>query len=247
MVFARLALPEIHDDVDLSDENLLKNLDIRCIRGLNGKFCFCLLLTLFYHSWMMRCWCDYLFGVRCRLFAYGPADATASQNASSLASFKSRLVLTFWYQLTQVVLEKRLLNECVCVCVTLFFHSYLTTTFQSETTLWFFLITYVNFEKILSLTVSQGNALYLWQKLPPPFQYFVKFESNILKTSFSSMMDLWHIKPGRPLICWSKWHDTNTLFRALCGHSSVGILTPSTVVWVILQDHIYNNQMKEME
>ena len=30
---------------------------------------------------------------------------------SSLASFKSRLVLPFWYRLTQVVLEKRLLNE----------------------------------------------------------------------------------------------------------------------------------------
>ena len=31
---------------------------------------------------------------------------------SSLASFKSRLVLPFWYLLTQVVLEKRLLNGC---------------------------------------------------------------------------------------------------------------------------------------
>ena len=31
---------------------------------------------------------------------------------SSLASFKSRLLLPFWYQLTQVVLEKRLLNRC---------------------------------------------------------------------------------------------------------------------------------------
>jgi len=31
---------------------------------------------------------------------------------SSLASFKSRLVLPFWYRLTQVVLEKRPLNEC---------------------------------------------------------------------------------------------------------------------------------------
>ena len=30
----------------------------------------------------------------------------------SLASFKSRLVLLFWYWLTQVVLEKRLLNGC---------------------------------------------------------------------------------------------------------------------------------------
>ena len=31
---------------------------------------------------------------------------------SSLASFKSRLVLLFWYWLTQVVLEKRTLNRC---------------------------------------------------------------------------------------------------------------------------------------
>ena len=43
---------------------------------------------------MMRCWCGYLSGVRCRLFAYGPADATAiPKTKSSLASFKSRLVL----------------------------------------------------------------------------------------------------------------------------------------------------------
>ena len=31
---------------------------------------------------------------------------------SSLASFKSRLVLPFWYLLTKVVLEKRPLNGC---------------------------------------------------------------------------------------------------------------------------------------
>ena len=31
---------------------------------------------------------------------------------SSLASFKSRLVLPFWYRLTQVVMEKRTLNGC---------------------------------------------------------------------------------------------------------------------------------------
>ena len=30
----------------------------------------------------------------------------------SLASFKSKLVLPFWYRLTQVVLEKCLLNGC---------------------------------------------------------------------------------------------------------------------------------------
>ena len=31
---------------------------------------------------------------------------------SSLASFKAGLVVHFWYRLTQVVLEKRLLNGC---------------------------------------------------------------------------------------------------------------------------------------
>ena len=35
----------------------------------------------------------------------------------SLASVKSRLVLPFWYWLTQVVLEKGPLNVCVCVCL----------------------------------------------------------------------------------------------------------------------------------
>ena len=34
----------------------------------------------------------------------------------SLASVKSRWVLPFWYRLTRVVLDKELLNGCVCVC-----------------------------------------------------------------------------------------------------------------------------------
>ena len=44
------------------------------------------------------------------MFAYSPADAAASQNP--LASFKSTLVLLFWYRLIQVVLDKRPLNGC---------------------------------------------------------------------------------------------------------------------------------------
>jgi len=32
----------------------------------------------------MRCWCGYLSGARCRLFAYGPADATAVPKPSRL-------------------------------------------------------------------------------------------------------------------------------------------------------------------
>jgi len=37
--------------------------------------------------------------------------------SSSHASFKSRLVLLFWYWLTQVILEKRLLSGCSIVVV----------------------------------------------------------------------------------------------------------------------------------
>ena len=36
MLFARLALPLIPQDQELSSESLLKNLDIKCIRSLNG-------------------------------------------------------------------------------------------------------------------------------------------------------------------------------------------------------------------
>jgi len=36
------------------------------------------------------------------------------ETPSSLASFKSRLVLPFWYRLTQIVLENRPFNGCSC-------------------------------------------------------------------------------------------------------------------------------------
>ncbi|XP_043226235.1 poly(A) polymerase type 3-like isoform X1 [Amphibalanus amphitrite] len=36
MLFARLALKEIPDDMDLRDDHLLKNLDQKCVRSLNG-------------------------------------------------------------------------------------------------------------------------------------------------------------------------------------------------------------------
>ena len=61
---------------------------------------------------VIRCWYGYLSGVRCRLFAYGSADATESPNPIIFASFISRLVLPFWYRLTHVVLAKRPLNRC---------------------------------------------------------------------------------------------------------------------------------------
>ena len=64
-------------------------------------------------NWAMRCWCGHLSGARCRLFAYGPADATAiPKTISSVASFKSKPVLPFWYCFTRVVLEMRPINRC---------------------------------------------------------------------------------------------------------------------------------------
>ena len=45
----------------------------------------------------------------------GPADATATP--SSLASLKPRMVLPFWYWLTQIVLEKRPLNGCMFIAL----------------------------------------------------------------------------------------------------------------------------------
>jgi len=39
------------------------------------------------------------------------------QNSSSVASFKSRLVLPFWYRLKLVVLEKRQLNSSSVVVI----------------------------------------------------------------------------------------------------------------------------------
>ena len=61
----------------------------------------------------MRCWRGYLSGARWKWLAHGPADASAIP--SSLGSLKSRMVSPFWCQLTQVVLEKKLLNGCLSV------------------------------------------------------------------------------------------------------------------------------------
>lgn len=37
LLFARLALPAVPDDLSLSDDGLLKNLDERCVRSLGGS------------------------------------------------------------------------------------------------------------------------------------------------------------------------------------------------------------------
>jgi len=43
-------------------------------------------------NWAMRCWCGYLSAARCRLFAYGPADATAIQKPDHLLPDLTKLM-----------------------------------------------------------------------------------------------------------------------------------------------------------
>jgi len=61
-------------------------------------------------KWVVRCWRGYLSGLwsEVQRVAYGPADANAT--SSSLALLKSRMAVPFCCRLTEVVLEKRLLN-----------------------------------------------------------------------------------------------------------------------------------------
>ena len=66
---------------------------------------------------MVGCLCGYLSGVGCR-FAYGPADATATQ---SLAPVKSRLVLVPAHPgNTRQNPENCKTCLCVCVCPCMF-------------------------------------------------------------------------------------------------------------------------------
>jgi len=50
----------------------------------------CFIIESFCKKWVLKYWRGYLSGARCKLFAYGPADATATP--SSLAPVKSRMV-----------------------------------------------------------------------------------------------------------------------------------------------------------
>ena len=64
-------------------------------------------------NWVVRCWCSFLPGARCKWFAYGPADATATP--SSLASLRSRMLDFFGVDLPRLSLEKRPLKMDVAV------------------------------------------------------------------------------------------------------------------------------------
>ena len=70
-------------------------------------------------NWLMWRLCGYLSGVRCIwicICIWFSWFYCYFRTSSSLPSFESRLVLPFSYQLTQVVLEKKLLNGCSSSC-----------------------------------------------------------------------------------------------------------------------------------
>jgi len=71
---------------------------------------------------ILRCWLCYLSVVRCKWFAYGPPDATATP--LSLASLKSRMVYPFLCQPLNGCLSLCLLMSECCICVICFSWSY---------------------------------------------------------------------------------------------------------------------------
>ena len=68
-------------------------------------------------NWVMKCWHSYLSEVRCKWFAHGLANTTATPTSLASQKLKFRLVQPFLCRLTLVVLEKRPLNGCLTVCL----------------------------------------------------------------------------------------------------------------------------------
>ena len=54
LVFARLAIQTISENLDLRDDSRLRSLDIRCIRSLNGKLLKRNFRNLLENSWTNR-------------------------------------------------------------------------------------------------------------------------------------------------------------------------------------------------
>jgi len=82
-------------------------------------------------NWVMKCWHRYLSWVRCKWFAYGPANTTATP--SSLVSLKSTLIYPFRsirWRLVQVALKKRTLNGCLSVCHPLYVNGHFQVKLQ---------------------------------------------------------------------------------------------------------------------
>ena len=106
-------------------------------------------------NWAMRCWCGCLSGARCKLLHVVQLMPLHPLTSSFLAVFKSRLVLPFWYRLTQVVLEKRPLNGCSCSSSLLINAK---TFLKEETDSYAFFI----WLKFLKMTTNQPQLTNYW-------------------------------------------------------------------------------------
>jgi len=63
----------------------------------------------------MKCWCGCLSRARCRLFAYGPADATVSQNPIISCLIEIQIGFTFLVPAFPGCPGKEAIKR-VCVC-----------------------------------------------------------------------------------------------------------------------------------
>jgi len=68
--------------------NIIKEKCLQCLTGRQEKHPTC-------KNWVMRCWCGYLSGARCRLSAYDQAHATVSKNPIISCLIKIQTGFTF--------------------------------------------------------------------------------------------------------------------------------------------------------
>ena len=76
-------------------------------------------------KWMMRCWHGYLSGARCKWFAYGPADATATHSIIS-CFVKIQIGLTFLVPAYQGCPRKEGVKHMSCLVYLCLFASRIT-------------------------------------------------------------------------------------------------------------------------
>ena len=82
-------------------------------------------------TWVMRCWCGYLFSVRCKLLAYGPADATAVPKPHCLLPHLNQTGFTFLVSAYPGCPRKWPLSRCRCHCLQMeLWHEQLLETYS---------------------------------------------------------------------------------------------------------------------
>jgi len=133
-----------------------------------------------------------------------PACCWWHYHSLSLASVKSRLVLSFWYWLTRVVLDKGLLNGCVCVCVCvcLCCQRYWNSIFVNFLNLWWPLTS-----TLTGSTRSRRKHVTLFMSLTSLLHRRIDILAVVLLGCVAS----------RPVIGWRLPHNNSTQITDGCG------------------------------